>query len=119
MRHTAVVLMLRRGASDNRRDREVGQLGLATRHGNNRRERGSDDHGKRKARQADGYVGNGAVQNQNLGMRQAESGAKMGAAFSDQGPKYIEGPFEAVKNCGLRWAMRVTRLPDEVRWCWV
>lgn len=83
--------MLRRGASDNRRDREVGQLGLATRHGSNRRERGSDDRGKRKARQADGYVGNSAVQNQNLGMRQAESGAKMGAASSDQGPKIYRG----------------------------
>ena len=34
--------------------------------------------------------------------------------FSDRGPKYIEGPFEAVEDCGLRWAMRVTRLPDGV-----
>lgn len=32
--------------------------------------------------------------------------------IESQGPDYIEGPVEAVENCGLRWAMRVTRLPD-------
>jgi len=34
--------------------------------------------------------------------------------IQSQGPDYIQGPFEAVENCGLRWAMRVTRLPDGV-----
>ena len=34
--------------------------------------------------------------------------------IESQGPEYIQGPFEAVENCGLRWAMRVTRLPDGV-----